>query len=147
VGAQLVIGFGGAEWPRGVIFALAAFAGAGYAAVDLMPWAMLPDAIDEDELATGERREGLYTGMFTFLRKIGGAIAVLGVGAALDLARYDGAAATQPPAALAAIRILVAVVPAALLVASILLTRGYPLGRERHARILAELETRRGHLH
>jgi GPH family glycoside/pentoside/hexuronide:cation symporter len=147
VGAQLVIGFGSADWPRAAIFAMAAFAGAGYAAVDLMPWAMLPDAIDEDELATGERREGLYTGMFTFLRKVGGAIAVLGVGAALDLARYDGAAAAQPPAALAAIRILVAVVPAALLVVSILLARGYPLGRERHARILAELEARRGHLH
>jgi GPH family glycoside/pentoside/hexuronide:cation symporter len=144
IGAQLVIGLGGPDWPRFAIFAMAAIAGAGYAAVDLMPWAMLPDAIDEDELATGERREGLYTGMFTFLRKIGGAAAVLCVGAALDVARYDGKAAAQPPEALAAIRILVAAVPAALLAASIWLARGYPLGRERHEAIRAELATKRG---
>jgi len=41
--------------------------------------------IDEDELATGERREGLYNGMFTFLRKLGGAVGVFLVMGALDL--------------------------------------------------------------
>jgi GPH family glycoside/pentoside/hexuronide:cation symporter len=140
--AQLVIGFGGADFSRLAVFVMAAIAGAGYAAVDLMPWAMLPDAIDEDELASGERREGLYTGMFTFLRKIGGAFAVLLVGALLDLARYDGKAAAQPPAALAAIRFLIAGVPVLVLAASIWLTRGYPLGRERHREIRAALESR-----
>jgi GPH family glycoside/pentoside/hexuronide:cation symporter len=141
--AQLVLAFGGADFSRFTVFLMAAIAGAGYAAVDLMPWAMLPDAIDEDELASGERREGLYTGMFTFLRKIGGAAAVLVVGAVLDLARYDGQAASQPPAAVAAIRFLIAGVPVAVLAISIWLTRGYPLGRERHREILAALESRR----
>ena len=141
-GAQTLIGFGGPEWPRWAIFAVAAFAGVGYAVADFMPWAMLPDVIDEDEVRTGERREGLYTGMFTFLRKIGGASAVLLIGGVLDLAGYDGSLEAQPAEALLAIRILVAVVPAALLLLSAWLARSYPLSREAHRALLAQLAAR-----
>jgi len=140
--AQAVIGFGGPEWPRWVVFAVAAFAGVGYAVADFMPWAMLPDVIDEDEVRTGERREGLYTGMFTFLRKIGGATAVLVIGGVLDLSGYDGSLEAQPGEALLAIRVLVALVPVALLLLSAWLARRYPLSREAHRALLAQLEAR-----
>jgi sugar (glycoside-pentoside-hexuronide) transporter len=140
--AQLVIFAGGPDWPRWMIFAVAGFAGIGYGVADLMPWAMLPDVIDEDESLTGERREGLYNGTFTFLRKIGGASAVLMVGIGLDLARYDGKAAMQPESAIEAIRIMMALVPAMLLVATAWIARRYPLSREAHAAILRSLENR-----
>lgn len=126
------------EWPRTAVFALAGLAGIGYAVADLMPWAMLGEVIDEDEANTGERREGLYNGVFTFLRKLGGATAFLLAGLLLDAAGFepDG---TQTETALWSIRGLVSVVPAAFLVAAILLARHYPLGRARHAEILARL--------
>lgn len=142
IGAQVLIGFGEPEWPRWVMFFVAGLAGFGYAVADLMPWAMLPDVIDEDELATGERREGLYAGTFTLLRKIGGATAVLMVGVALDLARYDGAASSQPDSAIGAIRVMMAVVPSLLLAASAWLARAYPLSREAHREVLRELAAR-----
>lgn len=142
IGAQGVIYVGSPEWSRWVIFAVAAFAGVGYAVADLMPWAMLPDVIDEDEAATGERREGLYAGTFTLLRKIGGASAVLMVGIGLDLARYDGSAATQPESAIEAIRIMMALVPAGLLIATAWIARRYPLSREAHAAVLHSLQAR-----
>ena len=53
-----------------------------------MPWAMVGEVIDEDDLAHGERREGLYNGVFTFLRKLGGALGVFLVLGVLDLAGF-----------------------------------------------------------
>jgi Na+/melibiose symporter-like transporter len=140
--AQMIIFVGGPDWPRWMLFAVAGFAGIGYGVADLMPWAMLPDVIDEDEALTGERREGLYNGTFTFLRKIGGASAVLMVGIGLDLARYDGKSAVQPESAIQAIRVMMALVPALLLVATAWIARRYPLSREAHTAILRDLEAR-----
>ena len=50
------------SWPRWVLFAVPSLAAMGYAVAEMMPWSMLGDVIDEDELATGERREGMYVG-------------------------------------------------------------------------------------
>ena len=77
------------EWPRWLIFAWVPIVGLGYAVVDLMPWSMLGEVIDEDDLATGERREGLYNGVFTFLRKLGGALGVFLVMGLLDVLGYQ----------------------------------------------------------
>ena len=73
---QVVLFFGDSSWPRWILFAVPSLAAVGYAVAEMMPWSMLGDVIDEDELETGERREGMYVGFFTFLRKIGGATAV-----------------------------------------------------------------------
>ncbi|HEX2485499.1 MAG TPA: MFS transporter, partial [Myxococcota bacterium] len=103
----------GPETPRAVIYVWAAAAAVGYAVVDIMPWAMVGDAIDEDDLAHGERREGLYNGVFTFLRKLGGAVGVFLVLSLLDLAGFQKVAEgeSQPEAARQAIRWLTGLSP------------------------------------
>ena len=84
------------DWPRWPIFAGGRARGIGFAVVDLMPWAMLGEVIDEDDLATGERREGLYNGFFTFLRKLGGALGVFLAIGLLDLLGFrEGEAQTE----------------------------------------------------
>lgn len=130
------------DWPRLVPFALAALAAIGYAAVDLMPWSMVGDVIDEDDLATGERREGLYNGVFTFVRKLGGAIGVWLVLSVLDLAGM-GKGPEQPESVRQTIRVLAGVAPAAFLAAAVWLAAGYPLSRAAHARVLESLSARR----
>lgn len=127
--------------PRWVVFAVSMLAGVGYAVADMMPWSMLGETMDEDELRTGERREGLYAGFFTFLRKLGGASAVTVAGVALELAGFVGGQ-PQPESALLAIRILTAIVPAAFLVGAVVLAIGYPITRARHAEILRQLGLR-----
>ena len=72
--------------PRWIMFAYVPLVGFGYAVVDLMPWSMVGEVIDEDDLETGERREGLYNGVFTFVRKLGGALGVFLVLSILDAA-------------------------------------------------------------
>jgi len=131
------------EWPRPAIFVGVALAGIGYAMADLMPWSMLGEVIDEDELASGERREGIYNGVFTFVRKLGGASAVLLAGIVLEISGFEGKSApVQAEGALLAIRILTTVVPAFFLALALLQALRYPLGRARHAEILARIEER-----
>jgi len=130
------------EWPRWVLFVLPPLAGLGYAVVDVMPWAMLGDAIDEDDLGTGERREGLYNGVFMFVRKLGGAVAVFLLMAILDVAGYTRGA-EQTETVRQTIRVLTMVAPVLFLAASFWLSRYYPLTRTAHRLIVDELETRR----
>jgi sugar (glycoside-pentoside-hexuronide) transporter len=131
------------EWPRWLIFTWVPIVGLGYAVVDLMPWSMLGEVIDEDDLATGERREGLYNGVFTFLRKLGGALGVFLVMGLLDLLGYQKGE-TQSETARQAIRWMTGLAPAFFLIAGVVLARGYPLTRARHAEILRSLARRDG---
>jgi len=124
--------FADPSWPHAAIFVIAGALGIGYAVVDLFPWAMLGEVIDEDELINGERREGVYNGVFTFIRKVGGATAYMFGGFALSLAGYDSRAAVQPEAAIWAIRLIATWVPAICLAAALAGLVGYPITRARH---------------
>jgi sugar (glycoside-pentoside-hexuronide) transporter len=126
---------------RWIVFALTALAGIGYGVADMVPWSMLGDVIDADELATGERREGVYSGFFTFLRKLGGATGVAVAGFVLEIAGF-AAGQPQPESALLAIRALTALVPAVFLTVAIVVARGYALSRARHGEILDRLAER-----
>lgn len=128
-------------WPRWVILGFAPLVGIGYAVTDLMPWAMVGEVIDEDDVATGERREGLYNGCFTFLRKLGGMLAVAGAGVILDAAGLEGRSAAGETAR-TAVRFLVSLGPALFLLLAVWFARGYPLTRARHVALLRQLEQR-----
>ncbi len=141
IAAQSVLLFVQPDWPRWSLYLFAPIAGIGYAVVDLMPWGMLGEVVDEDDLATGERREGLYYGSYTLLRKLAGSLAVWA--ASLVLAVFGYAEGDeQPESALLAIRILTAVGPALFLGIGVLFARRYPLSRARHNQILDALVRR-----
>jgi Na+/melibiose symporter-like transporter len=131
------------SWPRFVVLAFAGLSGVGYGVADLMPWSMLGDVIDEDDLQSGERSEGLYAGLFTFLRKLGGALGVALAGAVLDAAGLVRGGGGQSEAALLAIRCLTGIVPIVCLLIAGWIALRYPLGLERHAEIRRMLEERR----
>jgi GPH family glycoside/pentoside/hexuronide:cation symporter len=99
------------------------------------------EVIDEDELLTGQRREGIYNGFFTFLRKLGGASAFLIAGVVLELTGY---VKNQPQSesALLAIRGLTTLAPAFFLTVAIVFAMRYPLNRARHRQILDQLRER-----
>jgi GPH family glycoside/pentoside/hexuronide:cation symporter len=129
-------------------FLLAAMAGIGISVGYLVPWSMLPDVIELDELQTGQRREGIFYGFFVFLQKLGMALGLFISGWALELAGYINATPeipdpTQPASALLAMRVLIGPVSAVVLLLSFLAVRAYPLTREKHAAIRAELARRK----
>jgi GPH family glycoside/pentoside/hexuronide:cation symporter len=126
----------------------AALAGFGFAAMSIIPWAIVADVIDVDELRTGERREGLYTGYLVFLRKFGTGVLVFGVGQLLAFSGYvssttGSAFIEQPAAALNAMRFLVTVVPAVALSLSLVLAWRFPIDRASHEAVRRALDERR----
>ena len=134
------------EWPRLLFFLLVPLLAPGFAMVDLMPWSMVGEVADEGELASGERRDGVYNGVLSFVRKFGGAIGVALILGLLDLAGFKesqgGVVVEQSETARQAIRTLSALGPAVPLVLGIFLARHYPLTRERHARMRDALDAR-----
>lgn len=51
------------------IFILGPIASVGVSVCYLIPWRLLPDVVDWDEVQTGQRREGIFYGFIVFLQK------------------------------------------------------------------------------
>jgi glycoside/pentoside/hexuronide:cation symporter, GPH family len=130
------------------IFIASIFAGLGYGAATVVPWAIVADVVEEDELKTGKRREGIYSGFLVLLRKLASAVAVFIVGQVLSASGYisstsGGFYIEQPESALAAMRFFVSTFPAVMLVAAILVAWRYPLDRDSYNEIKRQLAERR----
>jgi glycoside/pentoside/hexuronide:cation symporter, GPH family len=131
-----------------MLYILAVMAGLGVSTAYLVPWSMLPDVIELDELETGQRREGLFYSFMVFLQKIclGVALAVI-----LNSLEWTGyihptdliPAPIQPPAVLMAIRLAIGPIPTISLIGGLVLAYFYPITRERHQQILLQLAERR----
>ena len=139
-------------WPPYAIIVLGALAGVGVATAYLVPWAMLPDVIELDELQTGRRREGAFYGFFVLLQKMGLALALFLVSQGLAISGYitPPAGATtpivQPDSALLAIRLMIGPIPALILAAGIILVHKFPITKKDHEDTLRELAARRAAL-
>ena len=147
-----IVLFFNSQAPRGgftYVLIAALFAGFGYGAVNVIPWAMVADVIEADELKSGKRREGIYSGYLVFFRKLATAITIFGVTRVLASTGFvettTGAiqVVEQPESALLALRLLVGIVPAIMLVIAILAAFRYPLDRESHEAIRHQLKDRR----
>lgn len=124
-------------------YVIAALTGFGVASAHLLPNAMGSDVLEVDELMSGRRQEGIYAGFSVFVRKLSTALVLALVGPVLSWSGYIEDADTQPGAALTAIRVLISVVPALLLILGCVIAWFYPLTRERHAEISHQLALRR----
>ncbi len=126
----------------------AVMAGFGVSVAYLIPWSMIPDVIELDELNTGQRREGIFYSFMVLLQKLGLALALFLVGQALEfsgfIARVPGEAIpVQPESALLAIRIAIAPLPTIFLIIGLVLTYFYPITKEVHANIRLQLQQRK----
>lgn len=131
-----------------LMYILAITAGIGVAVAYLIPWSMIPDVIELDELQTGQRREGIFYAFMVLLQKFGLAFGLFIVGIALEASGFiarvpDKPIPVQPESALFAIRIAVAPLPAVFLICGMILAYFYPITREVHADIVNKLQERR----
>jgi len=125
-------------------YILAFLGGSGLATAFVIPWSMIPDIIEYDQLQTGQRREGEYYAFASFFQKLATALAIWAMGQALAVTGYitptvEVPLPVQPEAVINAIRLFTGPVPTVLLVLSILFAWGYPIDRERHRAMRAEL--------
>jgi GPH family glycoside/pentoside/hexuronide:cation symporter len=129
--------------PLAIILGLCVLAGIGVSAAHVIPWSMIPDAIEFGELHTGKRYEGTFYSLISLSQKIASSIAIPLALLMLDVTGYIPNSSQQPASAVTGIRLLVGPVPAVLLSVGILFAILYPLGRERYTQIALELEERR----
>ena len=125
--------------PLAIVFGIA---GAAYGALWILSYSILADIVDYDELKSGERREGIYFGAWTFLQKVtvAGAYSIVG-----EVLKWIGYVPDQEQAAhtIQGMRVLIAWIPAAMyLIAALILLR-FPFTREVHLEIQQTLRQRR----
>jgi GPH family glycoside/pentoside/hexuronide:cation symporter len=129
-------------------YLLAALSGSGIATAYVLPWSMIPDIIELDELRSGQRREGSFYAFASFFQKLatGGAIWLLGQALAWTgyITPTQGLPLpNQPPRAVQAIRLTMGAVPLVLLILAIVLAWGYPITREAHRKLREALQERK----
>lgn len=97
--------------------------GLAFAGQQLLPFALLPDVLDADARKSGVPRQGMFTGLWTAGEKLGLALGGLLTGSILSLTGFlasSDAAVEQPDSALTGVRIGFALLPAALVLISLL---------------------------
>ena len=129
-------------------YILAVMSGLGIATTYVIPWAMLPDVIEQDELQTGQRREGSYYAVAAFFQKLGTGLALWIMAQILAWTGYITPAVgsdilpQQPSAAISATRLFAGLVSAVLLSFAIVFAWRYPISRQEHIKNLHELTHR-----
>lgn len=114
-----------------VALPLVVLVGVGYAGMQMFPLSMLPDVIAADETASGQRRAGVFTGVWTAAETLGLAVGPGLLGVLLAVAGYvsstgDDVVAQSDPAVLA-VRLGFSVVPALLVLLSLPVLARYRL--------------------
>jgi GPH family glycoside/pentoside/hexuronide:cation symporter len=128
-------------------YILAALSGSGIATAYVLPWSMIPDIIEHDQLQTGQRREGSYYSFASFFQKLATGGALWAMGQALAATGYltptaNGPLPVQPEQVVFAIRLFTGPIPAVLLILAVVFAWQYPITRESHQATLQELADR-----
>ncbi len=137
--AAILAGFLLPQGPTPLIYVIAVVAGIGFSGQWVFPWSMVPDVIEYDQLVTGERREGIYFGIWNFLQKLTGAFGIAMAGWSLSWFGYVPNV-EQSSTALLGIRLFFSVIPAIVILVSLPLLFRFPITRESHAHILEQLK-------
>ncbi|MEE8166730.1 MAG: MFS transporter [Myxococcota bacterium] len=146
--AAMVPGYGGIIWGAqggpllimGLVMILAS--GIGIASV-VVP-SIKADIIDYDELQTGERKEGIYTAAWNFIRKAGVGLAIGASGLLLQWAGYDAEAEVQSQDVRTTILVIAGGLPATGYAIGMILFSRFSFNEAEHAEVLAQLRARRG---
>ncbi|MXY62653.1 MAG: MFS transporter, partial [Synechococcus sp. SB0665_bin_28] len=119
------LGMGGV-W-QGLFLTLLVFTimllGLGGATAFLIPWSLLPDAIDADP----DHPAGFYTAWMVLVQKLGIGLGILVVGFVLEWSGYLASQGVdQPDGAVVMIRLCISVVPGTLITLGLVVMRHWP---------------------
>jgi len=121
------------------------FIGAGYAGLWLMLPSMQADVVDYDELKTGERREGSFSSIYSWILKLSFMVGFLISGPLLEITGFDANLGNnQPENVYTNMRIGFLIIPVLALGIALVLLRSYPITAKKAVDIRQKLEERRG---
>jgi GPH family glycoside/pentoside/hexuronide:cation symporter len=146
--AGMVPGYGAivflAEAGPALLMAQVTFIAAGIGIASVVVPSIKADIIDYDELQTGERKEGVYTAAWNFIRKAGAGLAIGCSGLLLQWSGYDGEAEVQTETVRTTILVIAGGLPAIGYAIGLVLFSRFSLNEAEHAEVLAQLHERRG---
>ena len=113
-------------------------AGIGFSSFQLFPFSMLPDTVEYDQMQSGMRREGIFSGMWSAGQKIAYSVGPPIVGFALALSGFvmEG---VQPESVATGVRIIFCLFPAAMILLSFLPFSKYKMTEEEFEKIKAKI--------
>ena len=145
--AAMVPGYGGivfgADAGPVLVIALVTIRAAGIGISSVVIPSIKADIIDFDELQTGERKEGVYTAAWNFIRKASAGLAIGIGGVLLGWSGYDAEVEQQSESVRNTILFIAGGLPAAGYALGTLLFSRFSLGEAAHAEVLAQLRERR----
>jgi oligogalacturonide transporter len=101
---------------------------------------------DVDQIVTGQRREGIFAGVMTFVRKASQAGAVMIVGLVLQKAGFVSGSKIQSPEVINVIVYLMLFATIGILIAGFIISLRFRLTRDTHRVLMAEIEhMKQGH--
>lgn len=121
--------------------ALYALVYGGYGMFSLITWAMITDVIDDTEVTSGIRSDGMIYSVYSFSRKMGQAAATGLYGLLLSMVGYTQATAFEPAVTEGIYYITCAVPLAGFLILALVMKFMYPLNKDRvleNAKCLSE---------
>jgi len=126
----------GELWQAMVVMA---FLGAAISGMNIVKEIVLCDVIDEDEINTGLRREGVYFGAYTFIDRFALVLVAGATALVLGLTGYVPDVFPQPLFSLG-IRLGMTMLPLVALAVFLFSLKHYPLGREKVAELRKVLD-------
>ena len=120
------------------------FLGFGMQATWLLVGSMVADIADEDELKTGERREGSFSSVYAWAVKMSFTIGFGISGTLLVLTGFDVKKGADQPDAFFRMKMLVTLLPVMMLIAAIWALKRYTITEKTATETRSQLEARRG---
>jgi len=116
-------------------------AGVGFSSFQLFPFSMLPDTVEYDQMQSGLRREGIFSGMWSAGQKIAYSVGPPIVGFALALSGFvrEG---VQPESLVTGVRVVFCLFPVAMILLSFIPFSKYPITEAEFGRIKAKIAER-----
>ncbi|MGL1957854.1 MAG: MFS transporter [Colwellia sp.] len=128
--------FGKISWMAAALI----FAGIGRGILNYIPWNTYNYMADVDQIVTGQRREGSFAGVMTFIRKAAQASAVFAVGAALEVGGLVKGERMQSAETMEAIVMIMTVGPIVVLMFGFWVSTKFKLNTDTHSVLMAEIE-------
>jgi GPH family glycoside/pentoside/hexuronide:cation symporter len=104
-------------------------AGFGTGALFTLPFSMVADVIDLDELNTGKRTEGSYYGCLTLFYKLSQSITLLLIGFVLDLVKFNAKLPIQNESTVIVLGLMLSIGSGISFIAALVSISGYTLNR------------------
>ncbi|XP_078507828.1 sodium-dependent lysophosphatidylcholine symporter 1-B-like isoform X2 [Lissotriton helveticus] len=120
-------------------------AGFSVAVLYLLPWSMLPDAVDDFKVKNPDclNLEAFFYSFYVFFNKFAGGLSLGMSTLALHFAGYKAGDCTPNPNVITVLQVLMAPAPIALVLFSIFIFCSYPINEARRKQIRVELEKAR----